>query len=193
MTRNRFKNHQGTLWMTIPVWKKGLGLQRIDRVNISHEGRWARKHVESLKNAYEKAPYFEDHSKFVEGLFSSNIEKIAELNLEIIKYLLDQLHIETNLVLLSKLDFEARGDRLLIKLCEKLGADRFLAQKGAKKYLNESVFQDAGIELVYFSPPSPIYPQLWGTFIPNLSIFDLLFNCGPKARDILDLPIQEDN
>ncbi|MBT8369996.1 MAG: WbqC family protein, partial [Deltaproteobacteria bacterium] len=37
ITRNRFKNDQGTLWMTIPVWKKGLGLQSIDDVRICHE------------------------------------------------------------------------------------------------------------------------------------------------------------
>ena len=156
MTRNRFKNHQGVLWMTIPVWKKGLGLQRIDRVQICHEGRWAKKHVESLKNAYEKSPYFEDHLEFVEKIFSSNMEKIADLNLQIIRYLLEQLHIETKIVLLSELDIEVRGDQLLIELCEKLGADCFLAQRGAKKYLNEPLFQDTGIELTYFSPPTPI-------------------------------------
>ncbi len=185
VTRNRFKNHQGILWMTVPVWKKGLGLQRIDRVRICHEGRWAKKHVESLKNAYEKAPFFEEHSEFVERIFSSDMEKIADLDLQIIKYLLDQLHIETKLILLSELDIEARGDRLLIEVCQRLGADCFLTKKGAKKYLNESLFRNAGIELAYFRSPSPIYPQLWGRFIPNLSIFDLLFNCGPKARDIL--------
>jgi len=185
VSRNRFKNHQGTLWMTVPVWKKGLGLQRINRVKICHEGRWAKKHVESLKSAYEKAPYFEDHLEFVERVFSSNMEKIADLNLQIIRYLLDQLHIETRLILLSQLDIEARGDRLLIELCQGLGASHFLAQKGARNYLNEALFQEGEIELRYFSPPSPIYPQLWGSFIPNLSAFDLVFNCGPKARDIL--------
>jgi hypothetical protein len=30
-----------------------------------------------------------------------------------------------------------------------------------------------------------VYPQLWGDFIPDLSAFDLLFNCGPKAREIV--------
>lgn len=185
MSRNRFKSHQGTLWLTVPVWKKGLGLQRINRVKICHEGRWARKHVESLKSAYEKAPYFEDHLEFVERVFSSNIEKIADLNLQIIRYLMDQLRIATKLVLLSELGIEARGDRLLIELCQKLGASHFLAQKGAKKYLNETLFQEGGIKLEYFGPPSPVYPQLWGSFISNLSTFDLMFNCGQKARDIL--------
>jgi hypothetical protein len=32
ITRNRFKNDQGILWMTVPVWKKGLGLQKINDV-----------------------------------------------------------------------------------------------------------------------------------------------------------------
>ncbi len=185
LSRNRFKNDQGTLWMTVPVWKKGLGLQRIDEVKICHEGRWAKKHLESLKSAYGKAPYFRAHLSFVEGMFSSRIENLVDQNMQIIRYLVGQLHIETKLVLLSELGIEARGDQLLIEICKKLGASHFLAQHAAKKYLNEGLFQEAGIELKYFKPPSLIYPQLWGSFIPNLSTFDILFNCGPKARDIL--------
>ncbi|MBU0988102.1 MAG: WbqC family protein, partial [Proteobacteria bacterium] len=34
ISRNRFKNDQGTLWMTVPVHKKGLGLQNINAVRI---------------------------------------------------------------------------------------------------------------------------------------------------------------
>ena len=185
LTRNRLKNDQGSLWLTVPVWKKGLGPQRISEVRICHEGRWAKKHLESLKSAYGRAPYFRAHLEFVEGMFSSSIEKIVDLNLDIIRYLLEQLHIETKLILLSELGIEARGDQLLIEICRRLGASHFLAQKAAKKYLNEDLFQEAGIELKYFKPPSPIYPQLWGNFIPNLSTFDLLFNCGEKAQDIL--------
>jgi len=185
LSRNRFKNDQGTLWMTVPVWKKGLGLQRIDEVKICHEGRWAKKHLESLKSAYGKAPYFRDHLEFIEEMFSTGVERLLDLNLEIIKYLMGQLQMETKVVLLSDLSIEARGDQMLVDICKKLGASHFLAQHAANKYLNQGLFQEAGIELTYFKPPSLIYPQLWGSFIPNLSTFDLLFNCGPKARDIL--------
>ena len=171
--------------MTVPVWKKGLGLQRIDEVKICHEGRWAKKHLESLKSAYGKAPYFRDHLEFVEEMFSPSVERLLDLNMEIIRYLIGQLHIDTKIVLLSELRIEARGDQMLIEICKKLGASHFLAQHATKKYLNEGLFEEAGIKLKYFKPPSLIYPQLWGSFIPNLSTFDLLFNCGPKARDIL--------
>jgi hypothetical protein len=185
LSRNRFKNDQGTLWMTVPVWKKGLGLQRIDEVKICHEGRWAKKHLESLKSAYGKAPYFRDHLEFVEEMFSLSVERLLDLNMEIIRYLMGQLHMETKLVLLSELSIEARGDQMLLEICKKLGASHFLAQHATKKYLNEGLFREAGIKLKYFKPPSFIYPQLWGSFISNLSTFDILFNCGPKASDIL--------
>jgi hypothetical protein len=185
LSRNRFKNDQGTLWMTVPVWKKGLGLQRIDEVKICHEGRWAKKHLESLKSAYGKAPYFNDHLEFVKAMFSLSVERLLDLNMEIIRYLMGQLHMETKLVLLSELGIEARGDQMLIEICKKLGASHFLAQHATKKFIDADLFQKAGINLEYFKPPSLIYPQLWGSFIPNLSTFDLLFNCGPKARDIL--------
>jgi hypothetical protein len=185
ISRNRFKNDQGTLWLTIPVWKKGLGLQRIDRVAICHEGRWQRKHLESLKSAYVHAPYFADHVEFLQDLFTERYERLIDFNLAVIRHLLKHLEIRTEVELLSDLGIEARGSRGLVELCGKLGAARFLAQAPARKFLDLPLFEAAGIELTFFQPPSPVYPQLWGDFLPNLSVFDLLFNCGPKARDTL--------
>jgi hypothetical protein len=185
MSRNRFKNSQGTLWMTVPVWKKGLGLQRIEDVRICYDFQWTRKHLESLKVAYANAPYFADHLPFVEELFSSTFERLIDLNLKIVKYVLNQLQIRTELVLLSELGVEAKGDLLPIEICRKMGSLHFAVQHSAGKYLNVDLFHEAGILLEYFRAPSPVYPQLWGEFIHDLSAFDLIFNCGPKARDIL--------
>ena len=185
ITRNRFKNDQGALWLTVPVWKKGLGLQQISDVKICHEGRWHKKHVESLRSAYVHAPYFGEHLDFVKEIFSPNHQTILQCNLEVIRYLARRLEIGTKIVLLSELDIKARGNLLLVKICKSLGASKFLAQSAAAKYIDEEQFKAAAIRLDYFKYPSPIYPQLWGDFIPNLSAFDLIFNCGPKARDIL--------
>lgn len=185
LTRNRFKNDQGTLWMTIPVWKKGFGLQRINEVRICHEGRWARKHLASLKSAYANAPFFEDHVTFLEKIFSERFEKLIDLNLKIVEYLMKHLRIPTKIKLLSKLQIETGEPRLSVEICKKLGATQFLAQSGAKKYLDQEAFEKADISLKLFNARPPVYPQLWGQFIPNLSVFDLIFNCGPKGHDIL--------
>lgn len=185
ITRNRFKSDKGTLWMTIPVMKKGLGLQRIVDVKIFSEGRWRSKHLESLGAAYRHAPYIEEHWECVEEMLSERQTRIIDLNVSVIQYLCRHLRIETRIEFLSDLAIESTGSRRLVEICLKLGADRFLAQAPAGKFLEPSLFKTAGIELVFFQPPSLVYPQLWGDFLPNLSALDLLFNCGPKAHDIL--------
>jgi hypothetical protein len=173
------------LWLTIPVWKKGLGLQPINQVRICNEGRWPHKHLQSLKTAYAHAPYLQDHLGFLEGVFSRPWEKLADLNLAIIRHLLGSLRMETRLVLLSELGITARGTQLLVETCRALGASTFLAPSQAQKYLDVKLFQESEIELRLCKFVAPVYPQLWGDFLANLSTFDLVFNCGPMARDIL--------
>ncbi len=185
INRNRFKNDQGALWLTIPVWKKGLGTQNIIQVRICHEGRWPHKHLESLKSAYGNAPYLKDHLGFIEELFARRFEKLIDLNLAIIRYLMTCLQVTTPLVLQSELGVTARATQLLIEICKAMGASTFLAQSQAQKHLDAELFRKNGIELRYFRYVPPTYPQLWGDFLANLSALDLLLNCGPKARDIL--------
>lgn len=185
LTRNRFKNDRGTLRLSVPVQKKGLGLQRIKDVRIFKAGRWPGKHLDSLKTAYKDAPFFEDHLQFFKELLANPPDKLLDFNLRIIRHILRHLEISTRLVLLSELKIDAKEPRLSTAVSKALEASCFLAQQSARKFLAAEVFQTAGIRLKFFQPRPPIYPQLWGSFIPNLSALDLLFNCGPKSREIL--------
>ena len=171
--------------MTVPVKKKGLGLQNINDVRICHNNRWGKKHSQSIKSAYSKAPYYKEHMPFVEKLYSSRFESLIDLNLEIIRYLIKHLQIHTPMILLSELNIQAKGSRLVVEICKTLGASTFLTQSAATKYLDENVFKAEGISLKTFKQRPLIYPQLWGDFIPNLSTLDLMFNCGPKAHDMM--------
>jgi hypothetical protein len=185
ISRNRFKNDQGILWLTIPVRKKGLGLQRLIDVQICREGQWARKCLQSLKHAYAHAPYFADHLEFLESIFSTRYETLMDMNMAVMRHIILHLGVETDLRRLSDLSIEAKGNELLIEICRCFGVSTYLAQSAARRFLNVDAFTRAGIELRYVKLRSCIYPQLWGDFIADLSAFDLLFNCGPKSRDIL--------
>jgi hypothetical protein len=185
ISRNRFKNDQGTLWLTIPVWKKGLGLQNIDAIRICHEGRWARKHLASLEHAYGNTPYYTEHVDFIRETFASRFDRLVDFNMALMRYLIQHLIVETKLILLSETGIRQSGAGLLIDICHHFGASTYLAQRSAAQYLDQKVFEKANIDLQFLKPPNPTYPQLWGEFIPNLSAFDLIFNCGPKAHDIL--------
>jgi hypothetical protein len=182
ITRNRFKNDQGTLWMTIPVWKKGLGLQKISDVRICPNGNWCKKHLRSLQNAYANAPYLQDHIGVIERALSHQYDRILDLNLDIIKYVSSYLGIETQMELMSELGVSGKGMSLIIAICKSLNATQFLVQSSAEAYYDRARLASEGIELVSFKKPEYIYPQMWGDFIANLSIFDTLFTCGPKTR-----------
>jgi hypothetical protein len=185
INRNRLKNDRGTLWLTVPVWKKGQGLQRISDVRICHEFRWVAKHLASVKCAYAHAPYLADHMPFIEDTYLARFEKLVDLNMTFIRYLFRQLNISTEVKLQSELGIQSSGLQLLVDICRQLGASIYLAQPQARKYLDNAVFEKEGLQIQFIKPPARMYPQLWGPFIANLSVFDMLFNCGPKAQDIL--------
>lgn len=185
IVRNRFKNDQGAFWLTVPVHRHHRGLQQIRSVQVCHEGRWSFKLLKSLQHAYGHAPYFEDHQEVFQGALAQSRDSIVEIDLILIRYLLRQLDIDTRLVLQSHLGIDVSGKRLYPEICRRLGAAVFLAQRPAAKYIQADELRHAGVRLQLFNPVSVVYPQLWGRFIPNLSAFDLVFNCGPKARDII--------
>ena len=185
LTRNRFKNDQGLLRLTVPVRRKGLGLQSIDRVRILHEGRWCRKHLSSLATAYRNSPYFTDHMPFLRQLYQRRLERLVDFNTAIITHLAEHLDVETRILRQSEIELSGAGTELLTGLCRAFGADKLLAPGPAKKYIDRNLTARAGIQLIFFDFPKPVYPQMWGPFIPNLSAFDLLFNCGPRSRAIL--------
>jgi hypothetical protein len=185
ITRNRFKNDQGTLWITVPVRKKGLGLQRIDDLRLCYQARQARKHLVSLKHAYAHAPYFSEHRQFLQNLFSAAFDRLIDFNMAVIEHLMLNLGVDTQIRKLSELSIKTGGDHLLVDICRFFNASVYLAPAAAGRYLNAELFEKAGIELRFVKFSSHVYPQLWGDFIPDLSAFDLLFNCGPKARETL--------
>lgn len=91
ISRNRIKNDQGTLWMTIPVYKKGLGLQQISRVRICHDGNWKKKHLNSFFHAYAQAPFLPEHVSFLKQIFSLPGDLLLDFNMKIVNYILDMM------------------------------------------------------------------------------------------------------
>lgn len=185
MTRNRFKNEAGTFWMAIPVLRKGFGFQKIREVRISREGNWTRKHLVSFSSSYGKAPFFEEHLPFLEGLFNDGDAMLLGMNLRIIRYLLLSFGIGTRLVLLSELGISSREPLLTVEICRSLKATEFLAPRPARKFIDEDALLSSGVKPRFYAFRTPVYPQLYGAFISDLSAFDLLFTCGPGAPGIL--------
>ena len=55
----------------------------------------------------------------------------------------------------------------------------------AADYLNETLFAENKIKLVYQDFKHPQYKQCYEPFEPYMSIIDLLFNCSEASKKIL--------
>jgi hypothetical protein len=185
LTRNRLKNEDGTLWLTVPVLRKGRDLQLIREVEIYRGRPWLRKHLRCITQNYANAPYLEKYFEAVESIYRGEHRYLWEFNFELIRFLAGQLCPETKFLLQSDLGVGGSGTGLLINICQRLKADQFCIFPIVEKHIDTELMQKRGIELSYVKFNPPVYPQLWGKFIYNLSALDLLLNCGPAGRKIV--------
>ncbi len=189
--RNKIRVRDGWLWLTVPVVYKGHSRERIGRILIDNGSDWQRKHWGSLKSGYSAAPFFKEHSQFFEESYSRKWERLAELNIHIIKYILRYLKIDTTLYYESRIGTTREATDRIIELCQKLQADTYLSGAGGKEYLEEEKFARSGIKLEYQHFDHPRYRQQFAKqetdFLPYMSIIDLLFNEGPESVNILKL------
>jgi hypothetical protein len=187
--RNRIRTRDGSMWLTVPVVCKGKSRQSISEAAIDNEFGWQKQHLNSLKSWYGHARYFDSHLAFFEGIYSRDWGKLADLNIHIIDYLLKALGISTPIYYESGLGTEKMATDRIIELCRKLKADVYLSGSGGKNYLEEEKFPAAGIRLEYQHFTHPVYTQQFMSsekdFIPYMSIIDLLFNEGPRSKEIL--------
>jgi len=185
LNRNRLKNERGEAWLTVPVWKKGRGLQVIRQVEIYDERVWRKKHLRSIQQNYVNAPYLNEYFETIESVYQKNHSLLAELNIDLIRFLWEALSLKTQLLLQSDLGINGKGTELLIKICKHVGSNSYSIFPMVEKHLDIVEMKKHGIELAPVNFHPPVYPQLWGEFIYNLSTLDLLLNCGPKSKDII--------
>jgi len=183
--RNKIKTAQGWMWLTVPVLYKYP--EHMDEVRINNRIDWRKKHVRTLAINYQKAPYFHALFTEVEQFYAKDSEFISEANRESVLMLLRMLGADSKTEVASALgDLPEEPSERLAAICESLEADTYLSGAGGRDYLDLEPFNKRGIRVVFQNYKHPIYLQLYGDFIPNLSLLDLLFNCGPDSLHILE-------
>ncbi len=184
--RNRIKTAQGFQWLTVPVLTKGKLGQLILETRIDNNSPWWKKHIQSLRQSYAKAPFYGDYGPGLEEVLARKHEMLVDLNLEAAAYLAQCFGIKTETVLSSKLALpEVDTSERLLQICKHFEATHYFTAALAKDYLKVDLFHKAGISVEFQDYPHPTYRQLHGEFIPYLSAVDLLFNYGPESLGIL--------
>lgn len=177
--RSRIKTVKGPMWLTVPVEHVGKSLP-IDQIKIANhaEPNWAERQWLTLKHNYRSAPFWGRYGGFFEQTYTRKWSKLIDLNMHLIRGLMQFLEIEKPMVYASSLGISGKGSDLVLAQCKALGADVQLSGVGGRAYLNLQKFEEEGIKVLFQDFHYPVYPQLHGAFVPNLSAVDYLFCIG---------------
>ena len=135
----------------------------------------------TLKHSYCKTPFWNDYEDFFKETYESEWDRLIDLNMHFIKGIMGFLKIDKPLVLSSSLAARGKKTELIVAQCREVGADVQLAGNGCKDYIEQGLFTDQGIKLVFQDFVQPVYPQNRTRFVPNLSVVDYLFCVGAKS------------
>jgi len=181
--RNKVKTSDGSMWLTVPVFNKSE--QKLNEAEISYKTNWNEKHVRAIELNYEKAPYFSSYWNSIKKIIQSRWTKLIDLNLSLIEFFNQELELKTKTIKSSDLKIATTGSQRLLDVCKVLNCSQYLSGEIGRDYLEEEIFQKEGISVIYEKFQHPEYSQLYGKFLPNLSIIDLLFNEGEKSKEVL--------
>ena len=145
--------------------------------------------LRTLEMAYHKAPYFADAYALASRVLTYDSGGMLAPFLEnSIREVCGYLGIDTRIGHTS--DFPGNSalkrEHRIYDFCHRLGADVYLNAPGGQDLYHFDDFRSQGIELRFLQPELRPYPQFGESFVPSLSILDvLMFNSRDAAHDML--------
>ncbi len=180
--RNLIKTENGPRWLTIPLRTAGRLGQKIMDTEIA--APWADRHWAAIERAYRRAPFFDAEAAALNALYreATAMGRLSQVNTLFLRALAKRLGIRTSIVTDSVYESAGRRDERVLSICLAAGATHYLSGPSAKTYLDERRFRESGVHVEWIDYGGYAeYPQLYGRFIGQLSVIDLLFNAGPDA------------
>jgi hypothetical protein len=137
----------------------------------------------TIEQSYHDAPGFARYGEFFRSVYTRSWESLSELNQTMIRAIAgDLLGIRTEILDSRDFDLQGKGSDRLLMLLKKMGATDYISGPSARSYLGAESYARNGVRVHWKDYSSyPPYPQLHGAYAPDLSIVDLLMNCGEEA------------
>ena len=186
--RNQIITPNGPIWISIPINKKQK-FSPNNEVEINNEIPWAALHWKQLQLSYNNSKFFSMYKNYFQDIYARKWEKLFELDFETLRQVIAWLDIEVEIVKESTLGIKKNSTERLVEVCKAVGASEYVAGSGSKNYMDENLFVRNNIKVVYQKYVPIVYPQrLSRTFVPNLSVIDLLANMGPESAMMIRNP-----
>jgi hypothetical protein len=176
INRNKIKTKNGPFWLTIPVKIRGYRQFRMDEIEVDNSRDWSSEHLKSVFYHYGKAKMFNYCYPKLEKLFKKKFDKLSDLCFYHLEFWLKEFNIKRKIIRSSELKIKSKKSDLIFDICRYFKASKYISGALGINYLDVEKFKDADIETEFQNYQCPIYPQLWGKFVPNLGIIDFWMN-----------------
>ena len=188
INRNKIVINKKDHWLTLPVKTAGKLGQLILETEIIEHSKSLNKILETIRISYARAPFFEEYFPKFKKIVESSNGNMCDLNIEILKSIIKYLEIEVEVIKASNLqNITGESADRLVSICKEIKADTYISGFGGMNYQEEEQFTKENIKLVVYDFKHPVYFQNTDMFIKNMSILDLIFNCGKNSIDYFNI------
>lgn len=172
INRNYILSQGNKLLITLPL--QGASPNRLIK-QIEVSGR-AEKMLKTLRQCYGKAPQFQRVFPLLENILiqpEKNLARFLDYGLrQICDYLC--LHPRWHISSMLNKENRQRGPDKVMSICAELGATHYINAAGGRGLYDPEKFARMGVRLSFIQSRHISYKQLGRTFVPNLSIIDVL-------------------
>lgn len=167
--RNRFRilTSNGIQTLSVPVHKQHGHKVKIKEVRIDHTKDWQRNHWRAIESAYSSSPFFEFYKDDLWPFFETKYTFLFDYDMDLIHLLLELLEVSVQIEYTDQ--FYPHYYDPYIDYRQSIHPKR-------RMQTPDTLFQPVEYHQVFSDRFS---------FVPNLSILDLLMNEGPETKHIL--------
>ena len=147
------------------------------------------KLIKTIEGAYRKAPYFDAIFPLMECIVGFEDKNLARFIGNSLIQIADYLTFNTKFLYSSELqkDCSLRGQDKILHICEILKSTEYMNAIGGMELYNKSDFEANKIKLCFLKTQPILYNQFSNTFVPWLSILDvLMFNSVEEINEMLN-------
>ncbi len=188
INRNRILINGKPVYITVPL-HKASPYKRICDILLQASQAWQDKLVKMVEITYRKAAYFDEVFPVIEKLIRHQVMNLSDYLSHQIQTLVLFMDINTELVTTSRSyhNDHLNGQARLIEICRFERANIYVNPEGGQALYNSDAFISAGLDLRFLAMRPLPYKQRSISFIPYLSLIDVLMETGPvEVKDHLD-------
>ena len=184
INRNRMLQNGQDAMFSLPLRKDADSLDVRERSLAADFDRT--KLLRQLEGAYQRAPYFRQAFPLVERIVRYEESNLFGFLHHSIARTCEHLGITTEIRVSSSVPIDhglASQDKVLA-LCQSVGASTYINTIGGIELYAKDAFSARGLNLTFIKSKPFEYPQLGDSFVPWLSIVDvLMFNALDTVRE----------